>query len=303
MKHALASKGLSLSQAQSISNLCNQRSRDIQSNISVINNAEKTLKFEGSDYVKQVGNPMPANIVDLLTEKSRLHATQAFLMENIRAKDELLASKRRESMKFDKESPDSPDLHWAEELDHASEAWGWDQLTTAQWEEYLEAEAYASHIGQFIHKGGKLDELRKELPIMELLEWAEIETGKKTPVQVEKHHTLSELSAIHETLSGLHRQYEQRVNYFKAMVKNAVTVENARRERVNADEAARVNQINKELTVQYEGLRREWIEARKQAEFAFNESKQKDIEQIAALRIEVPARFQPVVDEFLKGLE
>jgi hypothetical protein len=87
------------------------------------------------------------------------------------------------------------------------------------------------------------------------------------------------------------------------MVKNAVTVENARRERVNADEAARVNQINKELTVQYEGLRREWIEARKQAEFAFNEAKQKDIEQIAALRIEVPARFQTVVDEFLKGLE
>jgi hypothetical protein len=303
MKHALASKGLSLSQAQSISNLCNQRSRDIQSNISVINNAEKTLKFEGTDYVKQVANPMPANIVELLTEKSRLHATQAFLMENIRAKDELLASKRRELLNFDKESPDSPDLIWAEELDHASEAWGWEQLTTAQWEEYLEAEAYAAHIGQFIHKGGKLDELRKELPTMELLEWAEIETGKKTPVQVERHHTLSELSATHETLSGLHRQYEQRVNYFKAMVKNAVTVENARRERVNADEAARVNQINKELTVQYETLRREWIEARKQAEFAFNEAKQKDIEQIAALRIEVPARFQTVVDEFLKGLE
>jgi hypothetical protein len=303
MKHALASKGLSLSQAQSISNLCNQRSRDIQSSILVINNAEKTLKFEGEDYVKQVANPMPANIVELLQEKSRLHATQAFLMENIRAKDELLASKRRESLKFDKESPEHPDLCWAEELDHASEAWGWDQLTTAQWEEYLEAEAYASHIGQFIHKGGKLDDLRKELPTMELLEWAEIETGKKTPVQVVKHHTLSELSSIHETLSGLHRQYEQRVNYFKAMVKNAVTVENARRERVNADEAARVDQINKELTAQYDILRREWMEAKKQAEFAFNEAKQKDIERIAALRIEVPARFQPVVDEFLKGLE
>jgi hypothetical protein len=87
------------------------------------------------------------------------------------------------------------------------------------------------------------------------------------------------------------------------MVKNAVTVENARRERVNADEYARVNQINKELSAQYDILRREWTEARKQAEFAFNEAKQKDIERIAALRIEVPARFQPVVDEFLKGLE
>lgn len=303
MKHALSSKGLSLSQAQSISNLCNQRSRDIQSEISVINNAEKTLKFEGADYVKQVANPMPTNIVPMLQEKARLHATQAFLMENIRAKDELLANERRESLRFEKESPSSPDFEYAEELEHVSESWGWDQLTTAQWEEYLEAEAYASHIGQFIHKGGKLDELRKELPTMELLEWAEIETGKKTPVQVEKHHTLSGLSAIHEELSMLHRGYEQRVNYFKAMVKNAVTVENARRERVNADEAARVNQINDVLKSDYDTLRREWIEARKQAEFAFNEAKQKEIARIAALRIEVPSRFQPVVDEFLKGLE
>lgn len=303
MKHALSSKGLSLSQAQSISNLCNQRSRDIQSNISVINNAEKILKFEGADLVSQTGNPMPTNIVELLTEKSRLHATQAFLMENIKAKEELLANERRASLRFEKESPNSPDFEYAEELDHVSESWGWDQLTTSQWEEYLEAEAYASHIGQFIHKGGKLDELRKELPTMELLEWAEIETGKKTPVQVEKHHTLSGLSAIHEELSMLHRGYEQRVNYFKAMVKNAVTVENARRERVNADEAARVNQINDVLKSDYDTLRREWIEARKQAEFAFNEAKQKEIARIAALRIEVPSRFQPVIDEFLKGLE
>ena len=303
MKHALSSKGLSLSQAQSISNLCNQRSRDIQAEISVINNAEKTFKFEGAEYVKQVANPMPTNIVELLQEKSRLHATQAFLMENIRAKDELLANERRESLRFEKESPSTPDFEYAQELEHVSESWGWDQLTTAQWEEYLEAEAYASHIGQFIHKGGKLDELRKELPTMELLEWAEIETGKKTPVSVEKHHTLSGLSAIHEKLSMLHRGYEQRVNYFKAMVKNAVTVENARRERVNADEAARVNQINDVLKSDYDTLRREWIEARKQAEFAFNEAKQKEIARIAALRIEVPARFQPVVDEFLKGLE
>lgn len=303
MKHSLASKGLSLSQAQSISNLCNQRSRDIQSSISVINNAEKTFKFDGTKYVKQVAMPMPTNIVELLQEKSRLHATQAFLMENIRAKDELLANERREAFQFEKESPSTPDYEYAQELEHVSESWGWDQLTTAQWEEYLEAEAYASHIGQFIHKGGKLDELRKELPTMELLEWVEIETGKKNPVQVEKHHTLSGLSAIHEELSMLHRGYEQRVNYFKAMVKNAVTVENARRERVNADEAARVNQINDVLKSDYDTLRKEWFEARKQAEFAFNEAKQKEIARIAALRIEVPMRFQPVVDEFLKGLE
>jgi hypothetical protein len=33
---------------------------------------------------------MPTNVVELLTEKARLSATQAFLMENIKAKDELI---------------------------------------------------------------------------------------------------------------------------------------------------------------------------------------------------------------------
>ena len=39
MKHSLATTGLSLSQAQSVSNLCNQRVRDIKDRLSVINNA------------------------------------------------------------------------------------------------------------------------------------------------------------------------------------------------------------------------------------------------------------------------
>jgi hypothetical protein len=46
-----------------------------------------------------------------------------------------------------------------------------------------------------------------------------------------------------------------------------------------------------------------WNTDRTVAQYAFNELRQKEIEHLAGLRIEVPARFQPVVDEFLKGLE
>ena len=44
-KHSLSSKGLSLSQAQSISNLCNQRSREITSKLNIVNNFSKVLKI------------------------------------------------------------------------------------------------------------------------------------------------------------------------------------------------------------------------------------------------------------------
>ena len=40
-KHSLSTKGLSLSQAQSISNLCNQRATDISGELNGINNVEK----------------------------------------------------------------------------------------------------------------------------------------------------------------------------------------------------------------------------------------------------------------------
>jgi len=303
MKHALSTKGLSLSQAQSISNLCNQRCRDIRSQIDVINNAEKVITIDGKDYTKVSANPIPYEIMDMLKDISRMHATQAFLMENIKAKDHLIRVKQIEQFKYTVDRPESPEYHSIDELDMVTEAWGWEQLTTAQWEEYLEVEAFASHIGQFIHKGGKLDQLRTELPTMELLEWDMIEEGKRTPVEVNTHHTVEYLSDLHTDLSALHRGYEQRVNYFKAMVKNAVTVENARRIRVNADEQARVDKINEANRALFDTALKAWSADKTAAQYAFNEERQKEVERLAGLRIEVPARFQPTVDEFLKGLE
>jgi len=303
MKHSLAAAGLSLSQAQSISNLCNQRCRDIQSQIDVINNAEKVITIADKAYVKMSANPIPGDIIELLTMKARLHSAQAFLMENIRAKDQLLTAKQTDQFNYSVDRPESPEYHTIDELRGVTEQWGWDQLTAPQWQEFLEAEAYASHIGQFIHKGGKLDRLRTELPTMELLEWDMIEDGKRTPVEVNVHHTIEYLGGIHSELSGIHRKHEQKVNYFKAMVKNAVTVENARIIRVNADEQARVDKINELNHALYDTAMKSWNADRTAYQYAFNETRQKEIEHLAALRIEVPARFQSVVDEFLKGLE
>ena len=90
-KHSLSSTGLSLSQAQSISNLCFQRAQDIANLISGLNNATKSLKIGQETYIETVGKSLPANIVALLQEKALLHSTQAFLMENIKAKAEIEA--------------------------------------------------------------------------------------------------------------------------------------------------------------------------------------------------------------------
>lgn len=303
MKNSLASKGLSMSQAASISNLCNQRSKDITAQLADINNVSKELVIGTETYVETNGNPIPGNVVQLLQSKARLSATQAFLMENIKAKDELINKIKYEGFKYDVEAPIRPQIVSRIIPTEVDEDFGWDTLTTAEYNEFIEAEAYASHIGQFIHKGGKLDKLRAELPTIKTLEFMEIEVGKKTPLKVSVHHTPEQLLTIHEELAALHRGYEQKVNYFKSKVKNATTSENARIQKERGLIQARVNNENAEAANNYKLAYDKWSGEERQAQHEFEEKRQARIQEAVNLKIEVAERFQDVVDEFLNQLK
>jgi len=303
MKNSLSSKGLSMSQAQSISNLCNQRAKDITAKLADINNVSKKLTIGEETYIETQGNPLPNNVVELLTEKSRLSATQAFLMENIKAKDDRLKSIKNDNFVYDVAKPEIPKTEHANLLSMVNDDWGWEQLTVNEYNEYLEAEAYASHIGQFIHKGGKLDVLRRELPTIKTLEFMEIEVGKKTPLKISVHHTPEQLLSLHEELAGLHRNYEQKVNYFKAKVKNSVTSENARIQKENANIQASVNEVNSRINAEYKIAFDKWLADQLKASHEFEENRQKQTQEAAALRIDVSERFQGVVDMFLNELK
>ena len=297
--NSLSTSGLSLSQAQSISNLCFQRAKEIESTLSTVNNCSKELKLNGESYVETAGNKMPSNVVEMLTEKSRLHACQAFLMDNIKAKDALLKELQNKRFTHDLKEPAEPELVYFTEKSLVSENWGWAQLTVSEYNEYLEAEAFASHIGQFIHKNGKLDELRKELPFIKTLEWINIKDGEKTPLKVTIHHNAAELLLLHEELSTLHRQYEQRVNYFKAKVKNMVTEENARISKENSIEMSKINSINSIRTKEFEAEYRSYQAEVDKLRQDFEEARQNEIKNVASLRIQVDPRFQDVIDVFL----
>ena len=300
-------KGLSLSQAQSISNLCNQRAREISANLTGINNFSKTVDTGSKTLTIVNGKEMPANITELLKEKAELHACQAFLMENIKAKDTLLNDAKREQPDFsDIEIPKRP---LAELLDvrnkllkEVDEEFGWSQLSVSEYNEYLEAEAFASHIGQFIHKDGTLDRLRNELPLIPPIEWMTIKDGEKTPVEIKTHHTTDGLLKVHEELAALHRQFEQRVNYFKAKVKNLTTEENARIAKVNADMQNEAEAINNKLNSEYDTAFKAYTEKIKSVKAEFEKVRQTKIKEIATMRIQVDSRFQKTIDIFLKQL-
>lgn len=301
-KASLGAKGLSLSQAQSISNLCNQRAKDIASTIATFNNSEKTLFLDGTKYIETKGNAISSDIVELIKEKGRLHAVQAFLMENIKAKDTMLKALTHMQYETVNKYPDYPVLEQYTNLPFVSEAWGWEQLSLADYNEFLEAEAMAAHIGQFIHKDSKLDTLRKELSTIKTLEWITINDGQKTPLNITVHHTSEQLLAIHNELAALHRSYEQKVNYFKAEVKNAVTAENARIAKVNSDALGKINNANNVLLNDYKVAVAAYETAEREAVAIFEEKRQKDIGKASQLRIVVDARFKETIDSYLKQI-
>lgn len=300
--------GLSLSQAQSISNLCHQRAREIQNGLSKINNASKSVSVVIGGNVEThttvTANKMPEDIVELLKEKAKLHGCQAFLMENIKAKDALLREAKTAQPDLSKvESVEKPKLVQPELISEVSEDFGWEQLTVSEINEYEEAVAFAAHIGSFIHEGSILDNLRKELPKIPALEWMSIKDGERTPVKIEVHHKSEELHAVHEELAKLHRNYEQRVNYFKAKVKNLTTKENARIAKLNSDAQNEAEKTNNDLMAAYETKVKQYNEKVRSIQAEFETKRQEKISEIASMRINVDSRFQETIDFFLKEVE
>jgi hypothetical protein len=296
----LANKGLSMSQAQSISNLCNQNALEIQRELDSYNNATKSITIDKVTYSLQEGIVIPDDILDKLKNKGDLHATQAFLMEALKGKDTEL--ERLRNMRPDLSHLIEPQRIYAPDYDilfNEEESWGWKQLSDSEYSEYLQAEAMASHLGQFIHKNGKLTQLRKDLPNTASIEWFEVETGKRTPVRITKHHHSQSLMQLHEDIAEEHRKYEQRVNYFKAKVKNLVSDENARLQKVNADNAAEFLKIEKQLNEEFRIVQDAYNGEILRLTMEFNSQRELDIKSAAALRINVDPRFQNVIDLFI----
>ena len=305
-KNSLSATGLSLSQAQSVSNLCNQRALEIARKLLTVNNYSKTVKVAGETQplVVETGVKMPEDVVELLKEKANLHACQAFLMENIKAKaDSIQLTKKSVADVSVIKFPKIPDYIEPTMLSNVEEDFGWSQLTAAENNEYFEAEAYAAHIGEFIHgKDSILGRLRNELPQIPAVEWFEIEKDKKVPVKIKVHHTADELFKLHETLAELHRGYEQRVNYFKAKVKNLTTEENARIAKVNADAQTLAEKTNSDLRLVYELIYEQASEDVQAIKNEYEKTRQATIKELAATRILVDARFKSVIDGFIQKL-
>jgi hypothetical protein len=109
----------------------------------------------------------------------------------------------------------------------------------------------------------------------------------------------SPLMVLHEEIAEQHRKYEQRVNYFKAKVKNLTSDENARIQKLNADKAAEFLIIEQKLNEEYQLAMDAYHGEVLRLTMEFNSQRELDIKAAAALRISVDPRFQDVINLFI----
>lgn len=294
----LAKNGLSMTDAQSISNAVNQACVEIENTINNFNVVSKTIKIEGESFDIQEANPI-VDIFDLLKTKSQLHGVQAWLMEALTAKTELMETIREE--KFNRDSFTMPTREVIEEpncLPFVDEEFGRLQLSSAELAEFLEQEAIASHYGKVIHKRGKLTSLRSQLAKHNALEWEVIEDGKRTPVRCKPHHNSNELLDIHNSLSDIWTRANKRVNYFNSKIKSLTNDENVRITNLNAklknDYASLLNTVNANYQIEVSNYNAKVDTAQSK----FQSQQLVRLKEAAALKIVVDPRFKDIIDEY-----
>jgi hypothetical protein len=301
MEKFLSTSGLSMSKAQSISNICNQRAKYIDSLLTNVNNVSKHFKqSDGEIYMKQIGKPFPVNVLELLNDKSSYHALQAYLMEAVKYKDNLLEIEKYNSFKTELVFPQPPNYVPTTTIKEVDEKWGWEQLSEKEYCEYLEAETYASHIGQYFHRGGVLDNLRKNYNSDLELSFIELKKDEKIPITSTPNHTEKYLIDLHENLANVHREYEQKVNYYKSKVKNLVSNKNIEISKINSDILTKAEVANKKLRQEYNELVNDFNTNLSIESLDFNKNKEIELKRISSLKIKIPTNLQPTVDKLLK---
>lgn len=301
MEKFISTSGLSMSKAQSISNICNQRAKYIDSLLTNVNNVSKHFKqSDGEIYMKQIGKPLPVNVLELLKDKSSYHALQAYLMEAVKYKDNLLEIEKYNSFKTELVFPLTPNYIPTTTIKEVDEKWGWEQLSEKEYCEYLEAETYASHIGQYFHRGGVLDNLRKNYNSDLELSFIELKKDEKIPITSTPNHTEKYLIDLHENLANVHREFEQKVNYYKSKVKNLVSNKNIEISKINSDILTKAEVANKKLRQEYNELVNDYNTKLSIESLDFNKNKEIELKRISSLKIKIPTNLQPTVDKLLK---
>lgn len=235
----LGSQGLTSAEANYTANIVKELCERISVELKSMSLFSGILHFNGQEksYVKQ---SKVDNLKDKCMEEGNLYALSAWLREAIKTKDNFISKSQTDNFTKElKPNPTYPSLENIKTEEMIKYTLPIDELG-----EYLSYEAKAAHIGKKVHPNGIFDKWFTEIkntPTVQLHPDNKDYVITLTQVVLEE-----DLYKVYFELQKEYREAEQKVNYYKAKVKNMWTEEASK---VNSRNSVLVEEYAKELKV------------------------------------------------------
>ena len=236
----LDTKGLTTAEANYTANIIKELCERISNEIKQLTLFKGTLNFQGkqTEYNKVY---KVENLEEKCLEEGNLYALSAWLREAIKSKEALL--KQVENDNFDISLLNEVNYGKATSLLTEDEVKY--SLPINELAEYLAYEAKAAHIGKKVHPNGIFEQwfnMIKNTPKVQINE-----INKDYIVEFDQVVDEKDLYQTYFTLQKEYREAEQKVNYYKAKVKNLL---NERNQEINQKNRALQDKLSQDLEIQ-----------------------------------------------------
>jgi len=274
----LDTKGLTTAEANYTANIIKELCERISNEIKQLTLFKGTLNFQGkqTEYNKVY---KVENLEEKCLEEGNLYALSAWLREAIKAKEALL--KQVENDNFDISLLNEVNYGKATNLLTEDEVKY--SLPINELAEYLAYEAKAAHIGKKVHPNGIFEQwfnMIKNTPKVQINE-----INKDYIVEFDQVVDEKDLYQTYFTLQKEYREAEQKVNYYKAKVKNLL---NERNQEINQKNRALQDKISQDLEIQNSK------NLALQAEI--NNLRGQKLKEVSELKIIIPNELQKTLD-------
>ena len=274
----LDTKGLTTAEANYTANIIKELCERISNEIKQLTLFKGTLNFQGkqTEYNKVY---KVENLEEKCLEEGNLYALSAWLREAIKAKEALL--KQIENDNFDISLLNEVNYGKATSLLTEDEVKY--SLPINELAEYLAYEAKAAHIGKKVHPNGIFEQwfnMIKNTPKVQINE-----INKDYIVEFDQVVDEKDLYQVYFTLQKEYREAEQKVNYYKAKIKNLL---NERNQEINQKNRALQDKLSQDLEIQNSK------NLALQAEI--NNLRGQKLKEVSELKIIIPNELQKTLD-------
>ena len=274
----LDTKGLTTAEANYTANIIKELCERISNEIKQLTLFKGTLNFQGkqTEYNKVY---KVENLEEKCLEEGNLYALSAWLREAIKAKEALL--KQVENDNFDISLLN--EVNYGKAISLLTEDEVKYSLPINELAEYLAYEAKAAHIGKKVHPNGIFEQwfnMIKNTPKVQINE-----INKDYIVEFDQVVDEKDLYQVYFTLQKEYREAEQKVNYYKAKVKNLL---NERNQEINQKNRALQDKLSQDLEIQNSK------NLALQAEI--NNLRGQKLKEVSELKIIIPNELQKTLD-------